>query len=151
MDRYEDESRPVSPAALELLPCGDARKLRHELGWPLHEVAETRGAPKLPHPAQADESSPIRGRQPERLRELNKQIDVLGPAVALGRRTATKELEPPCVHAMRDVAACAVPNHLVDEAFRTVEPLPLELRGEMPPDAALRGCYLVQHGLFTSR
>lgn len=150
MDWHEDEPRPISPVALEMLPPGDARKARHELGRSLHEITETRSSPKLSHPAQAYESAPLSWRQPERLRELKKQVDVPGPSVALGRRAATEELEPSRVHAMRDVVSTAC-SDLVDEPLCAVKALSIKLRGEIPPEAALDRCYLVLHERFTSQ
>src|SRR6266705_1349353 len=107
VDRQEDEPGPVSPASIEMLPSRDARKSRHELGRPVHEIIETPGSPKPAQQAQADEFARLGGRQPEDRREVTKEIGVLGPNVPLNGRAATKELEPPRAHAMRHLIASA--------------------------------------------
>jgi hypothetical protein len=148
VDRQEDKPGPVSRASIEMLPPRDPRKSRHEFGRPFREIIETPGSPKPPQQAQADEFARRGGRQPEDRREVTKEIGVLGPNVPLNGRAAAKELEPPRVHAMRHLIACAAAHRLVDEPLRAVEPLPIALRSEMPPEVALDRSYEVHHGRF---
>jgi hypothetical protein len=137
VDRQENNARPVSPASIEMFPSRDARKSRHEFGRPLQEIMETPGSPQPSQQAQADEFAPLGGRQPEDRSEVAKKIAILAPHVPLSGRPATKELEPPCVDAQRDLVAFATPLRLVDEPLRAVEPLSIELGAEMLPDVAL--------------
>ncbi|MEO8565547.1 MAG: hypothetical protein ABI541_04115 [Betaproteobacteria bacterium] len=149
MNRHEYEPGAVLPAAVEMLPSGDARQLRDQLGRSLVESVEIQRTPKPSEEGEAQECTPLGARQSEDGREVTKEVGVLGPDVRLDGRAATKKLEPPRVDPMRDLATAA-PRGLVDEPLRAVESLPIELRVEMLPEVALDRCQEVNHRRFTS-
>src|SRR5262249_29161265 len=136
VDRQEDHPRPVSPAAIEMLPSRYARQSRHELGRSLQEIIHAQVSPEPSEQTQADEYAPLGARQPEERREVIKKLGVPGPDVPLNSGAATKELEPPRVHVARHLVAPGTSPRVFDEPLRAVEPPSIAL-GEMPSEVVL--------------
>jgi hypothetical protein len=130
-------------ASIEVLPSDDPRQSRHELGF-FPEIGETQCAPKPSEQGQAEEFTPLGGRQPEDRREVTKERDFLRPDRRLYRPATAKELEPSRVHALRrlDVAA---KHRIVDKPLRAVETPSTDFCGEMQLELTLDRSDQVRH------